>query len=88
MNDMISPSSPHAELLALPAVELRRRIGARQLSPVELLEACIERIEALNPHVNAITATAYERARAEARAAEAAVMRGEPLGLLTGCRWA
>jgi len=84
MNDMISPSSPHAELLALPAVELRRRIGARQLSPVELLEACIERIEALNPHVNAITATAYERARTEARAAEAAVMRGDPLGLLHG----
>lgn len=76
--------SPHAELLALSAVELRRRIGARQLSPVELLEACIARIEALNPHVNAITATAYARARAEARAAEAAVLRGEPLGLLHG----
>lgn len=66
------------------AVELRRLIGARELSPVELLEACIARIERLNPFVNAITATCYERARVEARAAEAAVRRGEPLGLLHG----
>ncbi|EYC50278.1 amidase [Hylemonella gracilis str. Niagara R] len=66
------------------AVELRRLIGARELSPVELLEACIARIEQLNPYVNAITATWYERARAEARVAEAAVLRGEPLGLLHG----
>ena len=73
-----------SELVESSAVELRRLIGARQLSPVELLEACIARIERLNPFVNAITATCYERARAEARAAEQAVMRGEPLGLLHG----
>jgi Asp-tRNA(Asn)/Glu-tRNA(Gln) amidotransferase A subunit family amidase len=66
------------------AVELRRRIGAREISPVELLEACLERIGRLNPFVNAITATCFERARAEARAAEQAVLRGEPLGLLHG----
>lgn len=71
-------------LVSLTAVELRRMIGARQLSPVELLEACIARIDAVNPYVNAVTATAYERARTEARAAERAVMAGEPLGLLHG----
>ncbi|MGN6660563.1 MAG: amidase family protein, partial [Achromobacter mucicolens] len=71
-------------LVSLTAVELRRMIGARQLSPVELLEACIARIQAVNPYINAVTATAYERARAEARAAERAVMAGEPLGLLHG----
>jgi len=84
MSSSSSPSSPQAELLALSAVEMRRRIGARQLSPVELLDACIARIEALNPFVNAVTATCFDRARAEARQAEAAVMRGEPLGLLHG----
>lgn len=73
-----------ASITEISAVELRRLIGARELSPVELLEACITRIEQLNPYVNAITATCYERARAEARAAEAAVLRGEPLGLLHG----
>jgi Asp-tRNA(Asn)/Glu-tRNA(Gln) amidotransferase A subunit family amidase len=76
--------SDASELLALSAVELRRRIGSRSLSPVELLEACIERIETLDPAVNAIAATCFERARAEARAAEAAVMRGDRLGLLHG----
>jgi len=66
------------------AVELRRLIGSRQLSPVELLEACIARIETINPHINAVTATCFERARVEARAAEQAVMDGLPLGLLHG----
>jgi Asp-tRNA(Asn)/Glu-tRNA(Gln) amidotransferase A subunit family amidase len=72
------------ELLRLSAVELRRRIGTKELSPVELLEACIGRIERINPAVNAVTAVCYERARAEARAAEQAVMRGDALGLLHG----
>ena len=49
------------------AVELRRRIGSKEISPVELLEACIARIERLNPAVNAVTATCYERARAGSR---------------------
>ena len=72
------------ELLNLSAVELRRRIGTKEISPVELLEACIERIERINPAVNAVTAMCYERARKEAKAAERAVMRGDALGLLHG----
>ncbi|AKJ67698.1 aspartyl/glutamyl-tRNA amidotransferase subunit A [Pandoraea thiooxydans] len=72
------------QLVALSAVELRRLIGNRQISPVELLEACIERIEAVNPAINAITATCYPQAREAARAAERAVLAGEPLGLLHG----
>lgn len=75
-------SSEH--LLTESAVELRRRIGTKEISPVDLVDACIERIERLNPGVNAIAATCYERARQEAKAAEAAALRGEPLGLLHG----
>jgi len=71
-------------LVALPATELRRLIGTKQISPVELLEACIARIEALDPAVNAIAAKAYARARIEAKAAEAAVLGGERLGRLHG----
>lgn len=71
-------------LVEQSAVELRRRIGTKAISPVELLEACIDRIAAVNPAVNAVTATCYERARQEARAAEAAVLRGDALGLLHG----
>ncbi|AXV79892.1 MULTISPECIES: amidase [Ralstonia solanacearum species complex] len=76
--------SHNAELVGLCAVELRRMIGARTISPVELLEACIERIEIVNPAVNAVTATCYPQAREAARAAERAVLDGEPLGLLHG----
>ena len=72
------------ELTSLSAVELRRRIGARQLSPVDLVEACIARIDTTNPSVNAITATCFERARAEAQATDAAVRAGNPLWLLHG----
>lgn len=71
-------------LVHLSAVELRRRIGNKDISPVELLDACIARIEAVNPAVNAVCATDFERARATARTAEAQVLRGEPLGPLHG----
>jgi len=71
-------------LISLSALSARRLIGNRQLSPLELLDACIAQIEAINPAVNAVTATCFERARGEARRATEAVMRGEPLGLLHG----
>jgi amidase len=48
------------------------------------MDACVARIEALNPAVNAIAACDFERARATAREAEAQVMRGAPLGPLHG----
>jgi amidase len=76
--------SANTELVALPATEMRRLIGTKEISPVELLDACIERIAAINPAVNAVTATCFERARIEAARAEAAVLRGDPLGLLHG----
>jgi Asp-tRNA(Asn)/Glu-tRNA(Gln) amidotransferase A subunit family amidase len=66
------------------AVELRRLIGSRRLSPVELMDACIARIEAFEPAVNAIAARDFDRAREAARSAEAAVVRGAPLPLLHG----
>lgn len=71
-------------LLEMSAVEARRLIGAGELSPVELLDACLARIEAVEPSVNALAATAFERARDEARRAQEAVARREPLGLLHG----
>ena len=76
---------PHDHALPeLTAVELRRLIGARQISPVELMDACIARIEALNPAVNAIAATDFDRAREAARIAEQQVMSGAPLPPLHG----
>ena len=72
------------ELCDLSAVELRRLIGARQVSPAEVLSSCIERIARVNPRLNAVTATCYERAREEARESEARIRRGEQLRVLEG----
>ena len=71
-------------LLDLSARMLCQHMAQRQLSPVELMDACIAQIERINPAVNAICATDFDRARQQARAAEAAVMRNEPLPLLHG----
>jgi amidase len=73
-----------SDLAALSAVELRWRIGRKEISPVEVLEAALDRIGAIDPAVNAIAATDYARARLAARAAEQAVLRGEQLGALHG----
>ena len=78
------PTAVQSSLVENSAVELRRLIGSRQISPVELLDACIARIEKLNPAVNAICATDFTRAREAARLAEAQVMRGDALGPLHG----
>lgn len=68
----------------LSAVEARRQIGEGLLSPVDLVESCIARIEAVNPAINAVVTKAYDRARTEAKEAAAKVVRGESLGLLHG----
>ena len=68
----------------LSATDARFLIGAKKLSPTELLQSCLDRIEQVNSRVNAVVAIDHERALREARAAEAAVMRGDELGLLHG----
>jgi Asp-tRNA(Asn)/Glu-tRNA(Gln) amidotransferase A subunit family amidase len=72
------------ELCDLPAVEARRLIGRKKLSPVELLESNLARIAATNSAVNSIVAMDEADARAAAKEAEQAVMRGDDLGLLHG----
>ncbi|MCB1546785.1 MAG: amidase [Hyphomicrobiaceae bacterium] len=68
----------------LSAVEARRLIGRKALSPVELLESCLSRIEASNGALNAMVTFDADGARAMARAQEADVMAGEALGPLHG----
>ncbi len=68
----------------LTAIEARRLIGSRALSPVELLESCLARIDRVDAAVNAMVVRDDGLARLAARAAEAAVMRGDALGPLHG----
>ena len=72
----ISPFSTIAEISA--------SIRSRKASPVEILEAHFRRIESLQPKLNAFVHLDAGAARAQARAAEAAVSRGQVLGLLHG----
>ena len=65
------------------ATRLAELIRTRQLSPVEVVQAHLDRIAAVDPQVNAIV-TVAEGARAAAKAAEAAVMAGRELGPLHG----
>ena len=79
-----APMTTAADLPEHSAVALRDMIARRTISPLELMDACIARIEAFNPAINAMAATDFERARTAARAAEDAVMRGDTLGPLHG----
>ncbi len=72
------------DLCYLPATELARRIARRALSPVELIDAVLARIEAVEPTTNAYITVAADQARADARRAEDAVMRNALLGPLHG----
>jgi amidase len=71
-------------LVRKSARELARLIRTRAVSPVEVLDAHLDVIEALNPKLNAIVTLAADQAREAARRAEAAVIKGETLGPLHG----
>jgi Asp-tRNA(Asn)/Glu-tRNA(Gln) amidotransferase A subunit family amidase len=73
-----------SELTFLSAVSMAQRIRQRKISPVELAEAHLAKIERLNPKLNAFVHVDSERVRSEARNAEAAVMHDEALGPLHG----
>jgi hypothetical protein len=64
--------------------EAARAIAARHLSPVELTRACLDRIARIDPALRGFLLVTEERALADARAAEARVMRGEAKGPLDG----
>lgn len=65
-------------------IQLANAIHHRQLSPVEVMEEFIQRIEQRNPILNAFVYTDFEQARQKARLAEAKVMSGDELGPLHG----
>src|SRR5262245_33110741 len=72
------------ELCFTPATELARLVRTREVSPVEIVEAVLARIERVNPRINAYCTVAPELARATARRAEQRVMDGEELRPLEG----
>lgn len=73
-----------ADLTSLTLAEAGDRIAARELSPVELVEATVKRIEEVDPQLNSFIHVSGEQALDAARAAEAAVAAGYHLGPLHG----
>ena len=71
-------------MIQTDALTLARRIRTKEISPVSVVEAVLQRIEALQPTVNAFVTVTADEAREAARRAEAAVMAGERLGPLHG----
>ncbi len=72
------------ELTELPAVEARRLVENGDVSASELVAAALDRVERVDPSVNAMVTVAAERAVAEAAAADEASARGDDLGPLHG----
>jgi amidase len=72
------------DLAFTPAVELVRLYRARKVSPLEVTQAALARIDAVNPQVNAFVTVAREAALWEARRATAAMRRGKALPPLFG----
>jgi Asp-tRNA(Asn)/Glu-tRNA(Gln) amidotransferase A subunit family amidase len=72
------------DLAYAPAGDIARRIAAKDLSPVVVVKNALRRIEEVNGRLNCFCFVYPEEALAKARAAEKAVMRGDPLGPLHG----
>jgi len=72
------------DLAFQPAHRLRQLIERKEVSPVELTELALARIERLNPSLNAFITVAADPAMHAASEAEKAVTRGDPLGPLHG----
>jgi aspartyl-tRNA(Asn)/glutamyl-tRNA(Gln) amidotransferase subunit A len=68
----------------LPATEMARAVREKRLSPVEITKTLLDRIDAINPTLNAYVLVTHDLALEQAKQAEAAVMSGKPLGPLHG----
>src|SRR5580658_9915043 len=72
------------ELAFLTIAEASQLIASRKLSPVELTDAYLARIEALDHLLDSFVTLTADRARAEAKAAEATIMASGPVSRMHG----
>jgi aspartyl-tRNA(Asn)/glutamyl-tRNA(Gln) amidotransferase subunit A len=79
-----SDADSDSDLCFLSIAEAAKLLRARKISPLELVDAALDRIEQLNPALNAFITIVAARARREARAAEREIARGRWKGPLHG----
>ena len=71
--------------MSIPTIaEASALIAAKQLSPVELTRQCLARLHATEATLHAFVLPTEDRALADAKAAEAAIMKSGPIGPLHG----
>jgi aspartyl-tRNA(Asn)/glutamyl-tRNA(Gln) amidotransferase subunit A len=71
--------------MSIPTIaEASALIAAKKLSPVDLTEACLARLHATEDTIHAFVLPTEDRARADAKAAEAAIMKDGPRGPMHG----
>ncbi|MBL8701325.1 MAG: amidase [Alphaproteobacteria bacterium] len=71
-------------LTRLPALEISRRVAAREIAPTAVVQAHLAAIALHNPKLNAVVTAMTDDALAQAQALEARLAQGAPVGLLAG----
>ena len=72
----------------MPAHQLASAVRRRELSPVDVVDATLTRLERFEPQLNAFVLVRADAARAEAKALEARIAKGEDPGILAGVPFA
>ncbi|MGH9748090.1 MAG: amidase [Candidatus Acidiferrales bacterium] len=78
------PEQPDTELAYLSIERAARLLRRKQISPLDLVESALARIEHFNPSINAFITVVADRARRQARVAETQLRRGRAANLLCG----
>ena len=73
-----------SELWRLPAVELSALVRTRQVTAVEVTTDALQRLQTVNPAINAVVAQMPDEALRDAREIDAAIARGDEAGTLAG----
>ncbi len=73
-----------AEYCELSAVEIARRVSAREVSATEITEAALRALNAAEPRIHAFATTAHDQALTTAKDLDARLARGEDIGPLAG----
>ena len=72
------------DICFMSATEMLEKIKTQELTSAEITETIIERIEKVNPSINAYCTTTFDLARGMAKSADNAVKRGDKLGIIHG----
>ena len=80
----LTSSDPSEDITSMSATKLAQLIREKKISAHDAVEAYIKRIEQVNHKLNAVVMTCFDRAREEAKAADAAIAAGRIMGPLHG----